>query len=112
MNHPGQISNGYCPVLDCHTSHIAVKFAEIQQKVDRRTGKVTEEAPKFIKNGDAAFVRMEPSKPMCVESFTDYAPLGRFAVRDMRQTVAVGVIKSVSKKDISGKTTKAAQKKK
>jgi hypothetical protein len=30
---------------------------------------------------------------MCVEAFTDYPPLGRFAVRDMRQTVAVGVIK-------------------
>ena len=31
---------------------------------------------------------MVPSKPMCVEAFTDYPPLGRFAVRDMRQTVA------------------------
>lgn len=112
MNHPGQIQNGYCPVLDCHTSHIAVKFSEIQQKVDRRTGKVVEEAPKFIKNGDAAFVKMIPSKPMCVESFTDYAPLGRFAVRDMRQTVAVGVIKAVEKKEASGKVTKAAAKKK
>jgi elongation factor 1-alpha len=40
---------------------------------------------------------MVPSKPMCVEAFTDYPPLGRFAVRDMRQTVAVGVIKSVAK---------------
>nr|BAK23239.1 eukaryotic translation elongation factor 1 alpha [Boodlea coacta] len=112
MNHPGQISNGYTPVLDCHTSHIAVKFREIQQKVDRRSGKVTEEGPKFIKNGDAAFVMMEPTKPMCVEPFTEYPPLGRFAVRDMRQTVAVGVIKEVEKKDGSGKTTKSAAKKK
>lgn len=30
---------------------------------------------------------------MCVESFQEFPPLGRFAVRDMRQTVAVGVIK-------------------
>uniref|UniRef100_A0A3Q3IZZ3 Uncharacterized protein n=1 Tax=Monopterus albus TaxID=43700 RepID=A0A3Q3IZZ3_MONAL len=36
---------------------------------------------------------------------------GRFAVRDMRQTVAVGVIKSVEKKLASGgKVTKSAQK--
>jgi elongation factor 1-alpha len=34
---------------------------------------------------------------MCVETYADYPPLGRFAVRDMRQTVAVGVIKSVEK---------------
>lgn len=40
---------------------------------------------------------MVPSKPMCVESFQEYPPLGRFAVRDMRQTVAVGVIKTVEK---------------
>jgi len=98
MNHPGQIHNGYAPVLDCHTCHIACKFAEIMKKVDRRTGKELDEVPKFIKSGDSAIVLMIPSKPMCVETFSDYAPLGRFAVRDMRQTVAVGVIKEVTKK--------------
>merc|ERR1711982_226093 len=110
LNHPGQVSNGYSPVLDCHTAPIACKFSEILEKVDRRTGKSTEDAPKFIKSGDAAIVKLIPSKPMCVEAFSDFPPLGRFAVRDMRQTVAVGVIKKVEKKEISGTTTKAAQK--
>jgi len=110
LNHPGQICNGYSPVLDCHTAHIACKFQEIQEKVDRRTGKATETNPKSIKSGDAAIVQLIPSKPMCVEAFSDFPPLGRFAVRDMRQTVAVGVIKKVEKKEISGTTTKAAQK--
>lgn len=112
MNHPGQISNGYAPVLDCHTAHISCKFQEITTKIDRRSGKELEAAPKFIKNGDAAYVKMVPTKPMCVEPFTQYPPLGRFAVRDMRQTVAVGVIKEVEKKDGTGKVTKAAAKKK
>jgi len=82
----------------------------IKEKVDRRTGKATETNPKSIKSGDAGIVELIPSKPMCVEAFSDFPPLGRFAVRDMRQTVAVGVIKSVTPKDVAGTTTKAAQK--
>jgi len=99
MNHPGQIMNGYAPVLDCHTCHIACKFAEIENKMDKRTGKITEELPKFIKSGDASIVRMIPSKPMVIEAFSEFPPLGRFAVRDMKQTVAVGVVKETVKKD-------------
>jgi len=109
LNHPGQIHAGYAPVLDCHTAHIACKFKELLSKVDRRDGKEIEGAPKNVKSGDAAMVLLVPSKPMCVETFAEYPPLGRFAVRDMRQTVAVGVIKNVTKKtEAKGKVTKAA----
>merc|ERR1712013_233274 len=84
LNHPGEIHAGYQPVLDCHTAHVACKFAELKEKIDRRSGKVLEETPKMVKTGDAAMVTLIPSKPMCVEAFSDYQPLGRFAVRDMR----------------------------
>nr|CAE45763.1 elongation factor 1 alpha [Axinella verrucosa] len=111
LNHPGQIHAGYSPVLDCHTAHIACKFAELKEKCDRRSGKKLEDNPKSVKSGDAAIVELVPSKPMCVEAFSEYPPLGRFAVRDMKQTVAVGVIKSVEKQEgKGGKVTKAAQK--
>merc|ERR1712110_47599 len=104
------MGKGYSPVLDCHTTHTACKFDEILFKVDRRTAKVLEENPQFIKSGDAAMVKLKPTKPMCVENFKDYPPLGRFAVRDMKQTVAVGVIKEVERKVASsGKKTKAAE---
>jgi len=107
LNHPGEIHAGYAPVLDCHTAHIACKFTDILTKVDRRSGKELESAPKSVKTGDAAMVKLVPSKPMCVENFAEYPPLGRFAVRDMRQTVAVGVIKEV----VKGKSSTEKKKK-
>ncbi|KAM0682349.1 translation elongation factor EF-1 alpha [Mitosporidium daphniae] len=116
MNHPGEIVAGYTPVLDCHTAHIACKFVELNDKLDRRTGKSVEINPKSVKSGDAAIVKLVPTKPMCVESFTEYPPLGRFAVRDMKQTVAVGVVKAVEKTDpkkpgAAGKAAAPAKKK-
>jgi elongation factor 1-alpha len=111
MNHPGEVKSGYSPVLDCHTAHIACKFSELTKKIDRRSGKELEDNPKCVKSGDAALVVMIPSKPMCVETFSEFPPLGRFAVRDMKQTVAVGVIKSVTFAEAAGgKVTKSAQK--
>ena len=109
FNHPNAIHSGYTPVLDCHTAHIAVKFQEILSKINKRTGQELEAFPKEVKTGEACMVNLVPTKPMCVESFAQYPPLGRFAVRDMRQTVAVGVIKSVEKK-APGSTKKAVKK--
>jgi len=105
LDHPNKIMPGYTPVLDCHTSHIACKFNKLLHTIDKRTGQVKDADPKSIKTGDAAIVEMLPSKPMCVEPFSDYPPLGRFAVRDMRKTVAVGVIKSVKRQDKDGNIT-------
>jgi elongation factor 1-alpha len=99
LNHPGEIQAGYAPVLDCHTAHIACKFSELLSQINKRTGAEEAKNPKSLKSGQAGIVKMIPQKPMCVETFTEYPPLGRFAVRDMRQTVAVGVIKAVTKKD-------------
>jgi len=102
LDHPNKIMAGYTPVVDCHTSHIACRFNKLLQSVDKRTGKTKEESPKSIKSGDAALVEMLPTKPICCEAFSEYPPLGRFAVRDMRRTVAVGVIKFVMRKNPDG----------
>jgi len=96
--------------VDCHTSHIACKFAKLLHTIDKRTGQAKEQDPKSIKTGDAAIVEMEPTKAMCVEPFSEYPPLGRFAVRDMRKTVAVGVIKQVARVDKDGNVTNVGAK--
>jgi elongation factor 1-alpha len=102
LDHPNKIMAGYTPVLDCHTAHIACKFNKLLTLIDKRSGKKLEDEPKSIKTGQAAMVELVPSKPLCVEAFSVYPPLGRFAVRDMRKTVAVGVIKTVYRKEKDG----------
>jgi len=103
LDHPNKIMAGYTPVLDCHTAHIACRFDKLITLMNKRTGAVIEQNPKSAKSGQAVLVEMIPSKPMCVETYKDYPPLGRFAVRDMRKTVAVGIIKENTRADPSKK---------
>jgi len=97
LNH-NNVTDNYTPVLDCHTAHIACKFNSILSEIDPRNGnekrKATVDGAKLVlKKNQACMAVMLPQKAMCVEAYGDFAPLGRFAIRDMRRTVAVGVIK-------------------
>lgn len=93
--HPTSIAVGYTPVMHIHTATVAVKFEEIQKKIDPRTGSTIEENPKFIKQGDAAIVKLKPIRPVVVEKYSDFPGLGRFAIRDMGRTIAAGVVLDV-----------------
>lgn len=97
VNHPGEIKAGYTPVVDIHTTHIACRFSELLSKINKKTGAEIESAPASLKKGDAALVKLEPARPLSCEPFNVYPPLGRFAMRDMRQTIAIGVVKSTTK---------------
>ncbi|QLH75407.1 MAG: translation elongation factor EF-1 subunit alpha [Methanomassiliicoccales archaeon] len=100
LNHPTAIPVGYTPVFHCHTAQVACTFVELQKKLDPKTGQVKEENPTFLKTGDIAIVKVEPTKPMVVEKAKDFPQLGRFAIRDMGQTVAAGMCIDVEKKEM------------
>lgn len=93
--HPTSIAPGYTPVLHAHTAHIATRFAELLTKIDRRTGQIVEEKPAYLKRGDAALVKFVPARPFVIEKYAELPQLGRFAIRDMGKTVAVGIVKEV-----------------
>ncbi|MBO8173931.1 MAG: translation elongation factor EF-1 subunit alpha [Thermococcus sp.] len=97
LNHPTAITVGYTPVLHAHTCQVAVRFEQILAKLDPRTGNIVEENPQFIKTGDSAIVVLRPTKPMVIEPVKEIPQLGRFAIRDMGQTVAAGMVISIQK---------------
>ena len=97
INHPTSITVGYTPVMHAHTLQVATRFVALKQKIDQRTGQVVEENPQAIKKGDAALVELQPIKPASIEVYKDFPPLGRFAIRDMGQLIAVGVVESINK---------------
>lgn len=98
LNHPSVITVGYTPVFHCHTSQTACRFVELIKTIDPKTGLVKENNPQFLKTGDIAMVRVEPTKPMVIEVAKEFPQLGRFAIRDMGQTVAAGMCTAIEKR--------------
>ncbi len=91
LNHPSVISKGYTPVFHIHTSQIACTITEIVKKLDPKTGGTLQENPDYIKTGDAAIIKVKPTKPLVIEKQSEIPELARFAIRDMGQTVAAGI---------------------
>jgi elongation factor 1-alpha len=98
INHPTAIAPGYSPVFHIHTAQVACTITEILEKKDPKTGQTMQKNPEFIKTGDVAIVKVKPSRPIVVEKYSEFPQLGRFAIRDMGQTVAAGVVLEVVKK--------------
>ncbi|MFW5927773.1 MAG: translation elongation factor EF-1 subunit alpha, partial [Thermoplasmatota archaeon] len=92
LDHPSVVTQGYTPVFHTHTAQVACTFLELKQKLNSKTGEVEEENPDFLKNGDAAIVKVKPTRNLAIERVEDFSELGRFAIRDMGQTVAAGQV--------------------
>ncbi|RLG36529.1 MAG: translation elongation factor EF-1 subunit alpha [Candidatus Alkanophagales archaeon] len=101
LQHPSAIAPGYTPVFHAHTAQVACRIVEILKKLDPRTGQVIEENPPFIKTGDAAIIKVKPTRPLVIERVKEIPQLGRFAIRDMGMTIAAGVVIDIKEKKIA-----------
>ncbi|MBU1197534.1 translation elongation factor EF-1 subunit alpha [Candidatus Micrarchaeota archaeon] len=95
LNHPTAIGKNYTPVFHLHTAQVACAITEILEKKDPKTGQTMQKNPDFLKTGDVAIVKIKPSRAISCEKYSEYPALGRFAMRDMGQTVAAGIILDV-----------------
>jgi elongation factor 1-alpha len=98
LHHPSALTVGYTPVFHAHTAQVACMFTELVKKLDPRTGQVKEENPTFLKTGDAAIVKIKPTRPMVIENVKEIPQLGRFAIRDMGSTIAAGMVIGIEPK--------------
>jgi elongation factor 1-alpha len=103
LNHPTVVTVGYTPVFHVHTAQVACQILEIQKKLNPATGETLAENPDFIKNGDAAIVKIKPVRPLVLEKQSEIPHMARFAVRDSGQTVAAGMCIDLVKKDLGAK---------
>ncbi len=100
LNHPTVITAGYTPVFHVHTAQVACKIEAILKKLNPATGETIQENPDFIKNGDAAVIKVVPTKPLVIERQKDIPQMSRFAVRDSGMTVAAGMCIDLVKKEL------------
>lgn len=100
LNHPTAIAVNYTPVFHAHTAQFAGTFVELVEKKDPKTGQTLQKNPDFIKTGDVAIVKIKPLKNVCLEKYSEFPPLGRFAIRDMGATVAAGVVLDIVPKKL------------
>ena len=100
LNHPSVIAPGYTPVFHIHTAQVACQVIAIEKKLNPTTGEVLEENPDFIKNGDAAIVKLKPVQPLVIEKQEDIPQMSRFAIRDSGATVAAGMCIDLVKKEM------------
>ncbi|MCL5434760.1 MAG: translation elongation factor EF-1 subunit alpha [Candidatus Marsarchaeota archaeon] len=92
LHHQNVIAKGYTPVFHIHTAQIACTITDILEKKDPKTGQTMEKNPETIKTGDIAIVKIKPTKPISAEKYSEFPQMGRFAIRDMGETVGAGVI--------------------
>ena len=98
LNHPTAIAVNYTPVFHLHTAQVSCTITQLVKKLDPKTGAVLEADPKFLKTGDVAIVKIKPVQPVVAEEYKKFPQLGRFAIRDMGQTVAAGMIIEVKER--------------
>ena len=110
--HPTSIQEGFTPILYCHTGRSPCKFMRLIQKIDKKTGEVTENQPKNLIGGDAALVEMKILNPFVMEEYSKCPPLSRFVILDSNRVIAFGIVKTVHNiiSDGSGKLVKRALK--
>ncbi|KAJ6851704.1 eukaryotic peptide chain release factor GTP-binding subunit ERF3A isoform X1 [Iris pallida] len=90
---------GYKAVLHVHAIVEECEIVELIEEIDTKKKKEADpkkkkakRKPLFVKNGAVVVCRIQVNNLICIESFSDFAQLGRFTLRTEGKTIAVGKV--------------------
>ena len=90
LEHNPIFTVGYRSVLHLHTVVEECEITKLVSAIDMKTKEA--KRVKFVKNGACCVCRITVDKPICLETFSDLAAMGRFTLRDEGRTIAIGKI--------------------
>ena len=75
-----------------HATHESGQVSQLVTLLNPKTGAVVKARPRVLTKGQTALVEVTVSRALCLELYTDFRALGRIALRDAGQTLAVGIV--------------------
>jgi elongation factor 1 alpha-like protein len=73
----------------------AAVIKKIVSQLDKSSGEVVKEKPRFLTKGMSAVIELKINRPLCMELYQNYRELGRFMLRYGSNTIAAGLITEV-----------------
>ncbi|CAB3407145.1 unnamed protein product [Caenorhabditis bovis] len=88
------IMKGTKTELYAHSLCVPCSFTKLVSIVNKTTGEVTKNRPRYLTKGTSAVVEIETEYEVAIESFTSCRALGRVTFRSSGQTIAAGIVES------------------
>ncbi len=94
LNIKSIIASGFRAVLHIHACTEEIVIESFENLIDKKTGEKLPRKP-FVKQGDIAIANLSCQGIVCLETFQNCDPMGRFTLRDEGKTIAVGKVLKV-----------------
>ncbi|CAG0919551.1 unnamed protein product [Notodromas monacha] len=82
LEHKSIICAGYSAVCHIHSVAEEVTVKALICTIDKKTGEKSTIRPRFVKQDQIVIMRLEAAGVICLEKFSSFPQLGRFALRD------------------------------
>ncbi|XP_050440650.1 HBS1-like protein isoform X2 [Adelges cooleyi] len=90
------IVRGHQVVLHYQSSSESAIVCKLLAELNKTTGEVIRKNPRMIKKNTHALIKVQLSRPICVEVYSDIRQLGRVMLRSAGNTIAAGLVTKVN----------------